>query len=139
MIEPDRRGDAHLQALREGKQVIAAAVRERRTTHRRDTVVTPLRWWIGLVVLAACGGGPQTETYAKGNHELEACCEQIQGTARDQCLAAVPHVEDRGAAGTATNQQTYACVVDHFTCDPSTGRATQPSAQAQYDCIAELQ
>lgn len=135
MTESERPGNAHLRALQDGKQVIAAAVRELRTT-RRGAGVT--HWWIALI-LAACGGGAQTDTYAKGTHALEECCERVQGGARDACLAELPHVEDRGAAETATNQQTYACIVDHFTCDPATGRATQPSAQAQYDCIEDLQ
>lgn len=135
MTESERPGNGHLRALQEGKQVIAAAVREQRTT-RRGAGVT--HWWIALI-LAGCGGGSRTDTYAKGTNALEECCESVQGAGRDQCLAEVPHVEDEGAAGTATNQQTYACIVDHFTCDPATGRATQPSAQAQYDCIEDLQ
>lgn len=95
-----------------------------------------------MVVLAACGTSastPSSDTYAKGNHAIESCCEHLQGPGRDRCLAEVPHVEDHGASQTATNQQTYACVVDHFTCDPVTGRATPASAQQQYDCIADLQ
>ncbi|MFN0245616.1 MAG: hypothetical protein ACKV2T_01825 [Kofleriaceae bacterium] len=48
-------------------------------------------------------------------------------------------MEDTGAAKTAVNQQTFACVVDHFTCDPSTGRPTQSSAQEQLECIQQLE
>src|SRR4051812_41452227 len=141
MSEQDPRGDAHLRELREGKRVIATAVRERRTTHARSTVVPRLRWWF-MVVLAACGtAGPTThaDTYAQGQSALDQCCERLQGPGRDRCLAEIPRVEDRGAAQTATNQQTYTCIVDHFTCDAATGRATQASAQAQYDCIQDLQ
>lgn len=129
MTEPERRGNADLQAPR-GDQ------RERRTTHRRGAGVTP--WWL-VLVLAACSGGAKTDTYAKGTHALEQCCEQVQGGGRDKCLAEIPRVEDRGAAKTATNQQTYACIVDHFVCDPASGHATAASAQAQYDCIEDLQ
>jgi hypothetical protein len=136
MTESERPGNAYLHALRDGKQVIATAVREQRTTPRRGAGFT--HWWIALI-LAACGGGSKSDTYAKGTHVLEECCEHVQGGGRDKCLAEIPRVEDQGAAKTATNQQTYACIVDHFTCDPATGHATQPSAQAQYDCIEDLQ
>lgn len=142
MTEPAAPANAYLRELEEGKQVIARAVRERRTTAPRATVVTPQRWWIALtaaLALAACSGGSHPDTYAKGTHVLEACCEKLQGGGRDKCLADVPRVADPGAANTATNQQTYTCIVDHFTCDPATGHATQPSAQAQYDCIEDLQ
>ncbi len=113
-------------------------MRERGATPRRATVVMTARWVV-VAILAACGGGTKSDTYAKGTHVLEECCEHVQGGGRDACLAAVPHVADPGAAKTATNQQTYACIVDHFTCDPATGHATQASAQAQYDCIEDLQ
>ena len=42
-------------------------------------------------------------------------------------------------AGSPVNQSTFACVVDHFTCDPTTGHATKDSAQAQLECIQDLQ
>jgi hypothetical protein len=48
-------------------------------------------------------------------------------------------VEDQTVARTSTNQATYACVVDHFVCDPSSGRPTQKSAQEQLECIQDLQ
>lgn len=136
MTEPERRGNADLRARQATNQAIAPARRERRTTPRRGAGVTP--WWIALV-LAACGGGTKTDTYAKGTHALEECCEHLQGGGRDKCLGEIPRVEDQGAAKTATNQQTYACIVDHFVCDPATGHATQASAQGQYDCIQDLQ
>lgn len=135
MTEPERRGNTYLRALLQGKRAITPAGRERGTTPRRGAGVTLL---IALV-LAACGGGRKTDTYAKGTQALEQCCESVQGGGRDKCLAEIPRVEDQGAAKTATNQQTYACIVDHFVCDPGTGHATQASAQAQYDCIEDLQ
>ena len=45
-----RPADAYLRALLDGKQVLAKAVRERRTTLGRWTVVQPLRWWFMVVV-----------------------------------------------------------------------------------------
>lgn len=145
MTEQQRRRDQYLHAVMTWKQVIAKAVRERRATAMRRGVAAPLHWWFVLTVaLAACQTGnksPRTsgDMYAQGKHALEACCERVQGPGRDECLAEIPRVADRAAQRTATNQQTYACIVDRFTCDPATGRATPDSAQAQYDCIAELQ
>ncbi len=143
MIRSTPRGDAYLRALMFGKEVIAGAVRERRTTPGRTTVVTTLRWWFALTAaalfLAACGGGRGTDTYAKGTQVQEECCENLQGPPRDACLGEVIRVGDPAAAKTATNQQTFACVVEHFVCDPQTGRETTASAQAQHDCTDDLQ
>ena len=143
MIRSTTRGDAYLRALLHGKDVIAGALRERRTTPGRTTVVTTLRWWIALTVaalaLAGCGGGRKTDTYARGTQVQEACCEHLKGPDRDRCLGEVIRVGDPAAAHTATNQQTFACVVEHFVCDPQTGRETQASAQAQHDCTDDLQ
>lgn len=140
------RHDAYLHALLDGKQVIADAVREQRTTPERRTPVTPTRWWFALsafalfCALAACsgnkGGG---DTYARGVQVQEQCCENLQGPARDSCLKEVVRVDDPNAQRTATNQQTYACITEHFVCDPQTGHETQQSAQAQHDCTDDLQ
>ena len=143
MIRSSTRGDAYLRALLHGKDVIAGAVREARTTPGRTTVVTTLRWWFALtaaaILLAACGGSPSNDTYARGTQVQEQCCENLQGPDRDRCLGEVIRVGDPAAAHTATNQQTFACVVEHFVCDPQTGRETQASAQAQHDCTDDLQ
>ncbi len=139
------RHDAYLHALLEGKQVIADAVREQRTTPKRRASVTPTRWWIALsafaflCVIAACGGNKGSDTYARGVQVQEQCCEHLQGPARDQCLKEVIRVDDPNAQRTATNQQTYACITEHFVCDPATGHETQASAQAQHDCTDDLQ
>lgn len=109
--------------------------RERAATPRRATVVIAT---LVAAITAACGGGARGDTYAKATQVQEQCCEHLQGRGRDQCLAGVTRVDDPGAAKTGTNQQTFACVVEHFVCDPQTGHATQPSAQEQYDCIADL-
>ncbi|MBA3818170.1 MAG: hypothetical protein H0X17_04715 [Deltaproteobacteria bacterium] len=106
------------------------------------------RWWVALTLAltfaltfasgaAGCGGGKRRDTYARATDVQGACCEHLSGPARDQCLGEIVRVEDPQAAKTSTGQATYACVVEHFVCNPETGRPTQPSAQAQYDCIED--
>ena len=133
--------DAHLQLDPAKRDVLARAVRERRATSGRNTVVRPLRWWVPLTlaIVVACGGGggKKTDTYAKGTDAQAACCESLAGVERDRCLSEIVRVPDPEAAKTSTNQATYACVVEHFVCDPQTGKPTQASAQAQYDCIED--
>lgn len=137
-LEP---ADAHLQLDLAKREVLAKALRERRVTSRRNTVVRPLRWWVPLTLalaFAACGGGgKRTDTYAKGTDAQARCCENLAGAERDRCLSEIVRVDDPEAAKTSTNQATYACVVEHFVCDPGTGRPTPASAQAQYDCIED--
>ncbi|MEO8705645.1 MAG: hypothetical protein ABI867_36780 [Kofleriaceae bacterium] len=89
---------------------------------------------------AACGGGGQrSDTYARATDVQGDCCQHLSGAARDSCLSGVVRIDDRGVASSTPNQATYACVVDHFVCDPGTGKPTQPSAQAQLECIQDLQ
>ena len=135
-----RHVDAHLHAILHGRQVLAAAVREQQATPRNNTVAGSLRlWrlWIAIT-LAACGGGHRGDTYAKASHEQEECCEQLSGPTRDDCLQKLVRVDDPEVAKTRANQDQYACVVEHFVCDPTSGHATQASAQAQLDCIQDL-
>ena len=141
MTDETRRDDAHLEPDPAKREVIARSLRERSATSARNTVVRPLRWWVPLTVallaLAACsGGGKRTDTYAKGTDAQAQCCENLSGPDRDRCLSEIVRVEP-DAAQTSTNQATYACVVEHFVCDPRTGKPTQQSAQAQYDCIED--
>lgn len=91
------------------------------------------------MVFGACGGGggKKTDTYAKGTDTQAQCCESLAGAERDRCLSEIVRVPDPEAAKTSTNQATYACVVEHFVCNPQTGKPTQSSAQAQYDCIED--
>ena len=113
-----------------------APIRERGVTARRAT------HWIFAFTLAACGGGSSAkphDTYAKGTEVQQACCEHLAGGPRDQCLQSIVRVDDKEVATTSVNQQTYDCVVSHFTCDPTTGRPTRDSAQAQLECIQDLQ
>jgi len=142
------RRDDHLDAVLRGREVLADAVREQPTTHTvarsiRKQRVTLARWWIAfslaVLALAACGGGKRSDTYAKATQAQEQCCENLQGDARADCLKKIVRVSDADVQKTSINQQQYACVVEHFTCDAKTGHATQASAQQQYDCIAELE
>ena len=103
---------------------------------------TPLLATVALAILAAAcggGGGKPKDTYARGTQVQEKCCENLSGPTRDECLKKIVRVDDPEVAKTPANQQQYACVVDNFVCDPAAGHATQASAQAQMDCIQDLQ
>ena len=110
------------------------SIRERRATPVRTTVVA-----LALSLVAACGGGRHGDTYAKATSAQEGCCEHLSGPGRDECLQKIVRVNDAEVAKTSTNQSTYACIQEHFTCDAQTGHATAASAQAQMDCIQDLQ
>jgi hypothetical protein len=131
---------ADFDTLARGKHVLARSLREQTNTPGKVTVARALRiFTVALVVaLAACGGGSHRDTYAKATDAQQTCCEHLAGPGRDQCLHGIVRVEDF-AQKAPQNQSTYACVVEHFTCDPQTGHATQQSAQAQIDCIQDLQ
>jgi hypothetical protein len=97
---------------------------------------------VALALLTAgCGGGggKKADTYSRGTQVQEQCCESLQGPGRDQCLQKIVRVSDPEVAKTDVNQQQYACIVENFVCDPASGHATQPSAQAQMDCLQDLQ
>ena len=140
MTKASLRVDAHLDAVLRGRQVLAKAVREQRTTPQTATVARVLRLWVAIT-LAACGGGGGKggDTYARGTQVQEKCCENLKGADRDQCLQKIVRVSDPEVAKTPTNQQQYACVTEHFVCDPASGHATQASAQAQLECIQDLE
>jgi hypothetical protein len=108
--------------------------RERQATTRLATVAL-------VLLISACGGGggKKKDTYARGTHVQEQCCENLNGPARDECLKKIVRVSDPEVAKTPANQQQYACVAEHFVCDPQSGHATQPSAQAQMDCLQDLE
>ena len=144
MIDRHEPADEHLHLDPAKRDVIAKAVRERRPTLGRNTVVAPrryTRWWVPLtlaILLGACGGGgKRTDTYAKGTDVQADCCESLRGPERDRCLGDIVRIDDPEAAKTSTSQATYACVVEHFVCNPQTGKPTPASAQAQYDCIED--
>ena len=90
-----------------------------------------------LALVAACGGSSKrVDHYAVATDRQEQCCEQASD--RDDCLRAIVRAPDDDVAHAPANQQTFACVQEHFECDLSTGRATPASAQAQLDCIQDL-
>jgi hypothetical protein len=123
-------------------EVLARGDRERERTARRNTVASVSRWWVIILgaALAACGGGDskRPDMYARASHAQSECCENLTGPARDECLRSLVTVNDPMVASTDTNQDTYACVSEHFVCDPATGHATVASAQSQLDCIQDL-
>ena len=136
---------ADFDTLARGKHVLARAIREQSDTPGSVTVARRLRVFsLALLVAlatAACGGGgghKNDNTYARATDVQQSCCEHLSGPGRDQCLQKIVRVEDFAQKAPA-NQSTYACVAEHFTCDTATGHATQQSAQAQIDCIQELQ
>jgi hypothetical protein len=143
---PDH-NNAHLKLAARDRDVLATAIREQEVTHSLTTRVhgsraNPRRFWVAvtIAVVAACGGGgKKTDTYARANDVQGACCEHLKGEPRDQCLKGIVRIDDGAIAHHDVNQATYACVVDHFTCDPGTGHPTQQSAQAQLECIQDLQ
>ena len=99
----------------------------------------------GIALLAgACGGGGGSKakvgnTYVAATSAHEQCCEHLgAGGPRENCLQNIVRVPDEAVARSQQNQATYACVQEHFVCDPSTGMPTQESAQSQLDCIQDL-
>jgi hypothetical protein len=121
---------------------VAAPDREFSGTPRRATVGFLFVAGIALFA-AACGGGGKKarsggDTYVAATTAQERCCEHLAGGARDSCLQGIVRVPDDAVARSQQNQQTYACVQEHFVCDPTTGLPTQESAQSQLDCIQDL-
>jgi hypothetical protein len=109
----------------------------------RLTTVRRLSLAIALgATLGACGGGNKatkhSDTYVAATDVQEKCCENLGGGARDSCLQSIVRVPDASVARSQQNQETYACVQEHFVCDPTTGMPTQQSAQEQLDCIQDL-
>jgi hypothetical protein len=143
---PDR-NNAHLKLAASDRDVPATAIREQKVTHTLAPRVhgSTANWRqivvaLAIAAVAACGGGgKKTDTYARANDVQGTCCEHLKGDGRDQCLKGIVRIDDGAIAHHDVNQATYACVVDHFTCDPSTGHPTQQSAQAQLECIQDLQ
>ena len=90
------------------------------------------------LALLACGSRNHGDTYARGTTVQQQCCDGLAGDARDRCLTDIVRIDDKAVATSSANQQTYACVAAHFTCDPATGHATQASAQQQLECLQEL-
>jgi hypothetical protein len=125
------------------RNIGSSTIREPAVTNATTTVVVgkSLRRSILVAVialLAACGGGKHGDTYSRANDVQGTCCQKLGGGARDKCLSEIVRIDDAAIAKSSANQATYACVAKHFVCDPSTGHPTQPSAQAQLECIQDL-
>jgi hypothetical protein len=142
MTDEAGRADAHLNQNWRGHIALAATSRERSATARPTTVAHALRRWIAplaFVLVGACGGNKHADMHARATDVQGACCEHLQAGSRDRCLAEIPRIDDPQVARHSTSQRTFACVAEHFVCDPKTGRPTQPSAQAQLECIQDLE
>jgi hypothetical protein len=113
--------------------------RERTATVRKTTGLRAATVALGLLLGTAACGGRHGDTYAKATNAQEACCENLTGDARASCLQKILRVDDPKVAASKVNQDTYGCVLEHFTCDAATGVATKESAQAQLECIQDLQ
>jgi len=131
------RAAQQLHAFVFGRDILATAIRERRFTGAHATLSIAVRAWIALTI-AACGGHHIGASYAQATSDEQTCCEHLSGAGRDSCLSAIVRVTDPAVQGEPANQRTYACMAEHFTCDATTGHATQSSAQAQLDCIEDL-
>jgi hypothetical protein len=93
---------------------------------------------LGALAGPACGGAA-TNYYQTAVTKQEDCCGRlVDPAAVTACREGIPRVDNPAAETSSVNQDTFRCVNEYFTCDPSTGRATQPSAQAQLDCITDL-
>jgi hypothetical protein len=112
--------------------------RERIVTVGSTTGLRAATLILALAATLGCGGR-HGDTYAKGTNAQESCCENLAGEARAACLQKIVRVEDPNVAASRVNQDTYACVVEHFVCDAATGAATKDSAQSQLECIQDLQ
>ncbi len=117
---------------------LAAVNRERIVTVGSTTGLRAATLLLALAAVLGCGGR-HGDTYAKGTNAQESCCENLAGEARAACLQKIVRVEDPKVAASRVNQDTYACVVEHFVCDAATGAATKDSAQSQLECIQDLQ
>jgi hypothetical protein len=134
------RADTHLHQNRRSSTGLAALLRERVATPRITTVVHALRRALvplAIVLVGACGGNKHADMHARATNVQAACCEHLQAGERDRCLSEIPKIDDPQVARHTTSQRTFACVAEHFVCDPATGRPTQPSAQAQLECIQD--
>jgi hypothetical protein len=90
-----------------------------------------------LGVTAASCATTNANYYRPALAAQESCCKGLTDPgARNACLADVPRTQDEASS---INQETFSCVQRNFRCDPATGRATHESAQAQLDCLNDLE
>ena len=94
-----------------------------------------------VLAVAACGGKTDnSKPYVVSVSAQESCCAGLGDPgAKQSCLDKIVRVDDPAVQASDANRATYACVERHFECNRSTGTATAPSAQAQLDCINDIQ
>ena len=108
------------------------------SSSRRRSVIGGVVIWACALAAIGCGGAAQN-AYRAAMAKQEQCCDRLaDSSAATACRDAIPRVDSPAAETSDVNQETFGCVERHFECDASTGRATQPSAQAQLDCITDL-
>jgi hypothetical protein len=90
------------------------------------------------VRVADCGAAAPNY-YRSAVARQEQCCGGLADpAAKEACLAQVLRVDDESVELSPVNQETFQCVDRHFRCEPTTGRATPESSQAQLDCLNDL-
>ena len=78
-----------------------------------------------IVTVGAVGACATTDTnhYKPALVSQEQCCNRLaDANAKQACLADIPRTQDEAST---INQETFQCVEKHFSCDPTTGRATR--------------
>ena len=109
-----------------------------RSSIRRGTVVGGVALCGLATGTIGCRGAAQ-KAYSSATATQEQCCDRLADpSAATACRDTIPRVDNPAAETSDVNQETFGCVERYFECDASTGRATQPSAQAQLDCITDL-
>jgi hypothetical protein len=87
----------------------------------------------------ACGAAAPNY-YKRSITKQESCCAKLADPgARQQCETDIRRADSEAVAQSQTNQETYRCVDRYFVCDTSTGKETRESAQAQLDCLNDLE
>ena len=91
---------------------------------------------VGVVMALGCATAA-TSSYRPAIASQEQCCDKLADpNARNSCRGEIPRTQDEASP---INQETFQCVQRHFSCDPTTGRATRESAQSQLDCLNDLE
>ncbi len=81
-----------------------------------------------VVVMALGCATATTNHYRPAIASQEQCCDRLADpNARNACRGEIPRTQDEASP---INQETFQCVAKHFSCDPTTGRATRDSAQS---------
>ncbi len=95
----------------------------------------------------ACGGAQSNEDHYQASVDKQReCCSQLgDPSERANCIDRIVTVEEmvgsddaETVSSSSVNQATFKCMEQHFVCDPTNGRATAESSQAQLDCINDI-